>query len=166
MSADHQHLKTEWADFIQASCFLWRGILGCFPRNILWGRIHYIQVSTYPQRSVQYSITQFYCSHVSLEWPVTVNSIIHHHDAVCITSAVLFSLSMSTIPGLRRSNVLSVVISLSQHKIILADSSTVLVCTYIYIYIHTHIYIYIYIYSTAEYFYRLLLLLLHNICVE
>jgi len=40
----------------------------------LCGRIHYIQLSIYPQRSVHYFVTQFCYSHVSSELPVTVSS--------------------------------------------------------------------------------------------
>ena len=44
--------------------------------------------------------------------------------AVSITSAVLFSVSISTMLGLLKSIVLSVFIDLSQYKDLLADCST------------------------------------------
>jgi hypothetical protein len=44
-------------------------------------------------------------------------------EAISITNAVLF-LSMGTVRGLLKFTVLSVMIDLSQHEIMLADSST------------------------------------------
>ena len=79
----HNSQESKWDErrpstsaFILASWLLWRGGLDCFQRRLLWGRIHYIQASVHPQRSVQYSNTRFYYSNVSSAWPVTVNSII------------------------------------------------------------------------------------------
>jgi hypothetical protein len=43
---------------------------------------------------------------------------------MCITRAVLFCLSKSTVSGLLKSTVLSLIIAMSQYKIVSADSST------------------------------------------